>query len=103
MADELRSFVDYKGNKQWVWLAIDAETREVLGCYGGDRSRTSAKVLWESIPEGYRQCAKGYTDFWDAYATVIPSQRHAAVGKDSGLTSYIERLNNTLRQRVLDW
>ncbi|WP_017300670.1 IS1 family transposase, partial [Nodosilinea nodulosa] len=30
----------------------------------------------------------------------IPSKRHEAVGKDSGLTSYIERLNNTLRQRI---
>jgi transposase-like protein len=27
--DELWSFVDHKGNKQWVWLAMDAETREV--------------------------------------------------------------------------
>ncbi len=30
--DELWSFVDDKGNKQWVWLAIDADTREVIGC-----------------------------------------------------------------------
>jgi len=26
--------------------------------------------------------------------------RHQPVGKESGLTSYIERLNNTLRQRI---
>ena len=25
--DELWSFVDNKGNKQWVWLAMDADTR----------------------------------------------------------------------------
>ncbi len=48
----------------------------------------------------YRQCATVYTDYWEAYETVIPAQRHRAVGKDSGLTSYIERFNNTLRQRV---
>ena len=98
--DELWSFVDSKGNQQWVWLAIDAEIREVIGCHIGDRSRASAKALWESLPGVYRQCAKVYTDFWEAYVTVIPSKRHEAVGKDSGLTSYIERLNNTLRQRV---
>jgi len=98
--DELWSFVDHKGNKQWVWLAMDAETREILGCYIGDRSRESAIALWQSIPAVYRQCAKVYTDFWEAYVTVIPSKRHEAVGKDSGLTSYIERLNNTLRQRI---
>ena len=98
--DELWSFVEHKGNKQWVWLAMDAETREIIGCHIGDRSRESAIALWQSIPAVYRQCAKVYTDFWEAYVTVIPSKRHEAVGKDSGLTSYIERLNNTLRQRI---
>lgn len=98
--DELWSFVDDKGNKQWVWLAMDADTREILGCHIGDRSRASAQQLWQSLPGVYRQCAKVYTDHWEAYETVIPSQRHFAVDKDSGLTSYIERLNNTLRQRV---
>lgn len=98
--DELWSFVDNKGNKQWVWLAIDADTREIIGCYVGDRSRASARQLWQSLPAVYKQCAKVYTDYWEAYETVIPSPRHFAVGKDSGLTSYIERLNNTMRQRV---
>lgn len=98
--DELWSFVDHKNNKQWVWLAIDTETREIIGCHIGDRSRASAIALWQSLPAVYRQCAKVYTDYWEAYVNVIPRQRHVAVGKDSGLTSYIERLNNTLRQRV---
>ncbi len=98
--DELWSFVGHKGNKQWVWLALDANTREVIGCHIGDRSRESARALWQSLPSVYRQCATVYTDFWEAYETVIPAKRHHAVGKDSGLTSYIERFNNTLRQRV---
>lgn len=98
--DELWSFVDDKKNKQWVWLAIDAETREIIGCYIGDRSRKSAQALWDSLPGVYRQCAKVYTDYWEAYEKVIPSQRHEAVGKESGKTSYIERLNNTLRHRI---
>jgi IS1 family transposase len=41
-----------------------------------------------------------FTDYWEAYQTVLPSKRHRAVGKESGLTSHIERFNNTLRQRV---
>ncbi len=28
--DELWSFVDHKGNKQWVWLGLDADTREIV-------------------------------------------------------------------------
>ena len=98
--DELWSFVDDKGHKQWVWLAMDADTREIVGCHIGDRSRASAMALWQSLPAVYRQCTKVYTDYWSAYETVIPRKRHFAVGKDSGLTSYIERLNNTLRQRI---
>jgi IS1 family transposase len=98
--DELWFFVDHKGNKQWVWVMIEADTREIIGCHIGARSRASAIALWQSIPAVYRQCAKVYTDDWEAYVTVIPSKRHAAVGKDSGLTNYIERLNNTLRQRI---
>ena len=98
--DELWSFVDNKGNKQWVWLAMDADTREIIGCHIGDRSRASARQLWQALPAVYRQCARVYTDYWESYKTVIPSKRHFAVGKESGFTSYIERLNNTMRQRV---
>ena len=98
--DELWSFVDDKGNKQWVWLALDVTTREIVGCHIGDRSKDSALGLWQSLPGVYRQCAVIYTDHWEAYKTVLPGNRHHAVGKETGLTSYIERFNNTLRQRV---
>ena len=35
--DELWSFVDNKGNQQWVWLALNANTREMVGVYVGAR------------------------------------------------------------------
>ena len=98
--DELWSFVDDKGNKQWVWLAIDAETREIVGCYIGDRTGESAQKLWESLPSVYRQCAVIYTDFYSSYPVFLHSKRHRAVGKETGKTNYIERFNCTLRQRV---
>ena len=98
--DELWSFVDNKGNKQWVWLALDADTREIVGVYIGARDEAAARKLWDSLPPVYRQCAVAYTDFWAAYGTVFPRQRHRTVGKETGKTSYIERFNNTLRQRV---
>lgn len=98
--DELWSFVDNKNNKQWVWLALDANTREIVGLYIGARDENAAKKLWESLPPIYRQCAVIYTDFWKAYEAVLPSKRHKATGKETGKTSYIERFNNTLRQRI---
>jgi insertion element IS1 protein InsB len=98
--DELWSFVLSKENMFYVWLAIDRKTREIVGCYIGDRSRESAKKLWASLPPVYRQCAVAYTDFWVSYETVIPRKRHRAVGKETGQTNHVERLNNTLRQRI---
>lgn len=98
--DEAWSFVHRKRHKQWIWLALDASTREIVGIYIGNRSRESALKLWHSLPPVYRQCAVCYTDFWDAYQGVIPAVRHKAVGKDSGKTNHIERFNNTMRQRI---
>jgi insertion element IS1 protein InsB len=98
--DEMWSFVGSKKNKQWIWLAIDADSREIVGAFVGERSRQGAKGLWQSLPAVYRQCAICYTDFWEAYVQILPSKRHRAVGKETGKTSYIERFNNTLRQRV---
>jgi insertion element IS1 protein InsB len=94
------SFVGNKGNKQWVWLALDVKSGEIVGVYVGDRSRAGATGLWQSLPGVYRQCAICYTDFWEAYEQVIPNQRHRAVNKKSGKTNLIERFNCTLRQRV---
>lgn len=94
------SFVGSKDNKQWIWLAIDADSREIVGVFIGYRSRQAAKALWQSLPAVYRQCAICYADFWEAYEQVLPRKRHRAVGKETGKTSYIEPFNNTLRQRV---
>jgi insertion element IS1 protein InsB len=85
--DELGSFVDHKGNKQWVWLVLDAKTREIVGVYMGARDEVAARELWASLPPLYRQCAIAYTDFWAAYRTVLLSKRHRAVGKETGKTS----------------
>jgi IS1 family transposase len=92
--DELWSFVSCKANKQWIWLAIDYDSREIVGC------PDSAQAFWQSLPGVYRQCATLFTDHWDAYNAVLPHKRHFAEGKESEVTGYIERFNNTLRQRV---
>ena len=48
------SFVNHKGNKQWIWLALDKKTREIVGCYIGERSEQGARGLWNSLPSIYR-------------------------------------------------
>jgi len=98
-ADELWSFVGSKQDVQWVWVALDADTRRVLAMVVGDRSEFTARCLWESLPEAYRDEAVFRTDFLPAYRAVIPEERHAAAGKDAGLTNHVERFWCTLRQR----
>ena len=44
-----------ESQKQWIWLGIDRGTREIVGVFVGDRSRQSAKKLWDSLPGVYRQ------------------------------------------------
>ena len=47
-------FVGKKRIKLWIWLVIDRQTREIIGVFVGDRSRESAKELWNTLPPVYR-------------------------------------------------
>jgi IS1 family transposase len=97
--DELWSFVLKRANKRWVWIALCRATRQVGAYVVGDRSAATCRKLWEQIPAAYRS-AHCYTDFWEAYHRVIPSEQHTAAGKGAGFTAHVERWNNTLRQRL---
>jgi IS1 family transposase len=99
-ADEMWSFVVSKRNKQWIWIALDVTTKQVIAFQVGDRSASSARELWRCIPQVYRAHATFYTDGLAAYKTVLPSERHQVCAKSSGHTNMIERFNCTLRQRV---
>jgi IS1 transposase len=64
-ADEMWSFVQKKANKPWVWIAMDAPSRQVMAFHVGGRSRDSAQELWAKIPLVYREQATFYTDQYD--------------------------------------
>jgi insertion element IS1 protein InsB len=55
--------------------------------------------LWEATPDSYR-AGHCETSFWATYRAVIPEEQQSAVGKETGETAYVERWNNTLRQRL---
>jgi len=93
------SFVGNKRNKQWIWLAMDRERREIVGAYIGSRDEKGAIGLWQSLPDAYLE-ATAYTDDWAAYRAIFYEDKLHQVGKESGQTNHIERFNNTLRQRV---
>jgi insertion element IS1 protein InsB len=93
-------FVTKKANKQWVWIAMDKQTRQIIAFHVGDRSHASAKQLWANLPAVYREQATFYTDQYAVYTGVIPAAQHKAITKHARKTNHIERFNNTLRQRV---
>jgi IS1 family transposase len=84
--DELWSFVFKKVYASWVWIALCRKTRQVVAYVLGDRSKKTCQRLWENIPSIYRQ-GHCFTDFWAAYAAVIPSEQHTAAGKETGETA----------------
>jgi insertion element IS1 protein InsB len=99
-ADELWSFVGKKANPQWLWLALDARSGQVLAFHVGDRSRESARQLWNQLPAAYRQHATFCTDAYAPYGRVIPQARHRVITKAARKTNHVERFNGTLRQRL---
>jgi insertion element IS1 protein InsB len=99
-ADELWSCVGKQANKPWLWLAMDAKTRQVIAFHVGDRSRETAKELWAKMPLVYREQARCHTDQYEAYPGVMPPAQHKAMTKKAHKTKHVERLNNTLRPRV---
>ena len=98
-ADELWSFVGSKADPWWVWVVLDADTRQVVAMVIGDRSEATGRCLGEALPEAYRDGAICCTDFLATYAAVVPAERHAPGGKGDGLTNHVERFFGTLRQR----
>ncbi len=102
--DELWSFVKKRKDKRWVWLAQCRRTRQSVAYVIGSRGEEACRLLWERIPDSYiPDSYKGgllYTDFWAAYAEVLPKEQHRATGKGAGQTCHIERFNNILRQRL---
>jgi insertion element IS1 protein InsB len=80
-------------------MALERQTRKVVGLAFGDRSEATCRTLWQSLPADYRKRAICATDQWESYGLVLPSKRHRICAKSSGETSHIERFNNTLRQR----
>lgn len=98
--DEMWTFVQNKKNKQWLWLALNPSNKQIIAFHVGGRSGEDAQLFYEKIPEVFKEGAAFFSDYWPAYVEAFKNEQHFGVGKDSGLTAYIERFNCTLRQRA---
>jgi len=91
--DEMWTFVKSKDNEVWIWLALEVNSRRIIGYAVGDRSVNTFKRLWDGISDKIKRKAIFYTDRWDAYNLIPYKQR---IVKRGG-TNHIERLFLTLR------
>lgn len=48
--DEMWSYVGNKQNQKWLWMIMDAKSRQILAFYVGDRSKTSGEILMKKLP-----------------------------------------------------
>ncbi len=89
-----------KAHDFWIWIALCRKTRQVVA-YASQVIGAKKPVCACGKPF-HQQARRGhcFTDFWAAYAAVIPEEQHTAVGKETGETAHVERWNNTLRQRL---
>lgn len=95
--DEIFSYVALKVNQIRIWIVEEKNTKQIIAFFIGDGSIESCKRLWRKLPYEYLR-ANSFSDFWKSY-NCLPKETHTKVGKQTGLTNHIERLNNTIRQR----
>ena len=98
--DEMWTFAGNKKNKQWLWLALNPANRQIIAFHVGGRGSIDAQLFYEKIPEIFKGNAGFFSGYWQSYVKTFGNENHFGVGKDSGLTAYIERFNGTLRQRA---
>ena len=80
-----------------IWIALNKRNRQIVSFYLGDGSMNSCKKFYRKLPcEYYKK--HYFADFWKS-CRCIPKQNITQVGKETGLTNHVERLNCTIRQR----
>jgi insertion element IS1 protein InsB len=95
--DELWSYVGSKREVIWIWIALERLSRRIVGLAVGDRSVSTCRDLWLSLPADYRRRGIYDTDYYAPYREILPRSRHRPSAKGSGATSLVERFNLTLR------
>lgn len=82
-------------NKLWVIKAIDRRTGKTIAWVLGKRDTNTFKRLYDKVKHLTK--ATFYTDSWDAFAKILPPERHI-IGKK--YTSAIERDNSNTRHHL---
>ena len=89
------AFYRFKKRKLWVIKAIDRRTRRTVAWVLGGRDSATFRRLYDKVKH-LKDCTF-YTDNWDAFAEVLPPERHV-IGKAH--TIDIEHDNSNTRHHL---
>ena len=89
------AFYRFKKNKKWIIKAVDRVTRRTVAWVIGGRDAATFKRLYDKVKH-LKNCTF-YTDDWDAFAKVLPKDRHV-IGKAH--TTTIEQDNSNTRHHL---
>jgi insertion element IS1 protein InsB len=92
--DEMWHYIQNKGDKCWIWLAICKVSKLILGFVTGSRGYKTGKKLFQKINKFTHSNTIYYTDYWESYEKFIPPNQHYQ-GKDQTYT--IEGYNSNFR------
>lgn len=89
------AFCGFKKNKKSIIKALDRGTRRTLAWVVGNRDAATFQQLYDKVKH-LTECTF-YTDNWDAFARVLPPERHV-IGKSG--TVCIEQDNSNTRHHL---
>jgi len=89
------AFYRSKKNKKWIIKALDRTSERTVAWVIGGRDAATFRRLYEKVKH-LKDCTF-YTDDWDAFAKVLPKERHI-IGKTH--TVAIERDNSNTRHHL---
>jgi insertion element IS1 protein InsB len=84
-----------KKKKLWILKAVDRVTRRTVAWVLGNRDTSTFRRLYDKVK--HLGTCVFYTDRWDAFAEVLPAERHV-IGKEH--TVCIERDNSNTRHHL---
>lgn len=90
--DEIHSYTKHKKNYCWTWIAIDRQTKHVLGFVCGKRDSKTFARLYNTLNSNNIKLF--CSDYWKSYDEIIPKHKHL---KSKAQTFTIESYNSLIR------
>ncbi|MDY6974162.1 MAG: IS1 family transposase [Thermodesulfobacteriota bacterium] len=71
--DEMHTYVSFKKNYCWIWIAVDRYGKRFVNCVLG-RDTATGKQLWDPLKD--KEIQQVITDLWKPYEHFVPRDRH---------------------------